>query len=340
MSTSNIKKISQDWTSFCQSFDIDSSKTIAFKLQGTVKAKIDSDKGSASLWVRVDNKDGSKGFFDNMMDCPIQSNYWKTFTIKGMINEASAKISFGGFCLNYGDFYFKNFQLFIENKSGDLEKIEIVNPDFKEVTHQLSIPGWKQGTGREEPKEVIEYIFRSIYSGKKTSYLKIKGSRVFDLRNKYTDEIGTLIFMLQSVGKRMIKAIQELSVQEIDYLPDDKINSIGALIMHILATETYYHVYTFENRGFNQEENEKWKDALELGEKTQRLYKDLTIDYYLDAYYEVRQKTIQEFEKLNDKWLKITPPKSVQNNHHNWLHVMEHQSYHLGQIVMLKKLMY
>ena len=37
-----------------------------------------------------------------------------------------------------------------------------------------------------------------------------------------------------------------------------------------MATEAYYQVYTFENRGFNKEEREKWDMALNLGAKSSK----------------------------------------------------------------------
>ena len=37
--------------------------------------------------------------------------------------------------------------------------------------------------------------------------------------------------------------------------------------MHLAAAEAYYQVFTFEGRGFNDEEKEKWQAALDLGAK-------------------------------------------------------------------------
>ncbi len=34
--------------------------------------------------------------------------------------------------------------------------------------------------------------------------------------------------------------------------------------MHLAAAEKYYQVFTFENRGFNEEEKKKWNAALNL----------------------------------------------------------------------------
>ena len=61
------------------------------------------------------------------------------------------------------------------------------------------------------------------------------------------------------------------------------------------------------------------------------------IEHYLAIYQEVRQKTIDELRKRDDAWLAQTQPGYGTNNHWCWFHVMEHQSSHLGQILMLKK---
>jgi hypothetical protein len=41
----------------------------------------------------------------------------------------------------------------------------------------------------------------------------------------------------------------------------------------LAATEKYYQVYTFENRGFNREEQENWALALDLGDKARETIK-------------------------------------------------------------------
>jgi len=107
-------------------------------------------------------------------------------------------------------------------------------------------------------------------------------------------------------------------------------------ITHLAAAEAYYQVYTFENRGFNEEENKKWQVALELGDKARKEFVGHDVGYYLEIYHQVRKKTLEELQKRNDEWL-LEAPAGGPSNYFAWFHVMEHQSSHLGQILLLKK---
>ncbi|MEW7280703.1 DUF664 domain-containing protein [Aquimarina sp. 2201CG1-2-11] len=333
------KKISQDWTSFCQSIPLECSHTKRFQLAALVKAELYSPYSRSGLWVRIDNKNGDVGFFDNMKNCPIVSNEWSKYTIEGILDENTSILNFGGLCWHDGVFCFTNFSLSIENEKGILEKTTINNPLCEEVTSQLFIPGWKQGTARKAPKEIKEYKFSSDYSKElNIYYLKIRGSKIFKIEDHYTPQIQILLIMLQDIGKRMIRIVQELTIQEIDYLPNERLNSIGTLIMHIAATETYYQICTFECRKFTEEEKLLWQTAIDMGEKAHKKYVGHSIEHYLEIYDRVREKTLNLFKTKNDDWLKeISLPHN--NNHYRWLHVLEHQSFHLGQIVLLKKIM-
>jgi len=107
--------------------------------------------------------------------------------------------------------------------------------------------------------------------------------------------------------------------------------------MHLAAAEKLYQLRTFEGRRFNDEEKEIWNDALRLDEGGRDKFKGYDVQYYLDIYNKVRQVTIEELKKRDDKWLEEIEPGFTYSNHYSWFHVMEHQSSHLGQILFLKK---
>jgi uncharacterized damage-inducible protein DinB len=143
--------------------------------------------------------------------------------------------------------------------------------------------------------------------------------------------------MLNNLSARVERVVKNLDQRQLDHLHDEKANSIGALIMHLAAAEKIYQLYTFENRGFNEEEEKFWGPALNLDDAGRETYKGKDVAYYLKIYKEVRAKTLEEFKKLDDSWLAKVRPGSTDNNHYYWFHVMEHQSSHLGQILFLKK---
>ncbi|WP_117881741.1 DinB family protein [Aureibaculum luteum] len=152
----------------------------------------------------------------------------------------------------------------------------------------------------------------------------------------YTQQIGNMVAMLEDLKSRVTRNVKNLSLEEIDFLLDADANRIGALIYHLAATEKYYQLYTFENRGFNKEE-EKWTTALSLGDNARGILKDKPISYYLDICDEVRKETLQLLKTKNDKWFESGVKNSNMNNHFAWYHVMEHQANHMGQIALISK---
>lgn len=167
--------------------------------------------------------------------------------------------------------------------------------------------------------------------------ISVKAQNTVGPIDGYTPQVGTMVSMLNDMKSRVERTVKDLSVEELDHLMDYKANRIGSLIMHLAATEKFYQVYTFEGREFNKEEQEKWGKAMSLGDEAREKYQGHDVDYYLKAYTEVRQKTMELMKQKNDAWLAELNPAGNMNYHWAWYHVMEHQSSHLGQILLLKK---
>jgi len=153
----------------------------------------------------------------------------------------------------------------------------------------------------------------------------------------YSPQIGTTLAMLDDLKSRVTRSVQNLSQKEVDFLLDENANRIGAMILHLAATEKYYQLYTFENRGFNAEEKKIWDTALNLGANARESIQGKPIDYYLDIWKEVRNETKRLLKTKDDKWFAAGVKKSSMNNHWAWYHVMEHQANHMGQIRLITK---
>lgn len=41
-----------------------------------------------------------------------------------------------------------------------------------------------------------------------------------------------------------------MSIEQLDFLLDDKANSIGSMLLHLAATERFYQVHTFEGKNW------------------------------------------------------------------------------------------
>ena len=62
----------------------------------------------------------------------------------------------------------------------------------------------------------------------------------------YSPEIGTLTSMMAFMRNQVVVSTKGLSPENLDFLLDDKANRIGALLLHLVATETYYQLNTFD----------------------------------------------------------------------------------------------
>ncbi len=334
------KETSRDWTSFVQSIEISTDKPIKFKVVAHVKNESGNEDGQAGLWVRVDTKNGERGFFENMSDRPITSKEWKTYTIEAEIDENSKTLNFGAICWNNGKFLFDKFEVLTQNANGEFEKLDIKNGSFENADDGDPKKNWVEGIQESNPVRIKEFTFSSstdAIDGNRS--LLITSTGVVDNTSDqigpikdFPPQIGTLVSMLTNLKKRVENSVAALNQQEIDYLMDEKANSVGALVMHLIATEVYFQSVTFDKKDvFNEQEGIEWKYAMSLGKEGQENIKDHEITYYLDIWKKVREQTIKVLKAKDDEWL------ASNGNHYYWFHTMEHQSSHLGQILLLKK---
>jgi hypothetical protein len=136
-------------------------KTIRFR--AAVRIASESD-GRAQMWMRVDRKDMSMGFFDNMSDRPITSSEWKEYDIVGTIDTKADQIYFGCMLVGEGKVNF------------DAVKIDIVDNDPPIETLDPYRIGWIRAgshpdeylmgfTPEKEAIAKIEYNAKSEPSG-------------------------------------------------------------------------------------------------------------------------------------------------------------------------------
>ena len=158
----------------------------------------------------------------------------------------------------------------------------------------------------------------------------------------FSPEIGTLTSMLAFTREQVLHNVKGLSQQDLDFLLDAKANTIGAMLLHLAATETYYQLNTFDGMkwdSWSQEVKKKWDIPMNLGEPARTVIKGNSLGYYLDALHQAREKSLAEFRKRDDKWLAtlVTEEDFSANNYAKWFHVAEHESNHDGQIKFLKR---
>ena len=162
-------------------------------------------------------------------------------------------------------------------------------------------------------------------------------------RPGYSPQIG--VFVSELTWLREVNGIivttKGLSQADLDYLIDPHGNTIGALMLHLAATETYYQMNTFDGMkwgSWSDSVKKQWDAAMNLGDAGRKTIKGHDRDYYLNILRETRAKTLAEFAKRDDAWFMAVDDKEWGwNNHAKWFHVCEHEAHHCGQIAFLRK---
>ena len=164
-------------------------------------------------------------------------------------------------------------------------------------------------------------------------------------KSGYAPQVGSFVSMLTWMREAngIINATKNLTMADLDYLIDRNANTIGALMLHLSATETYYQLNTFEGKKWNTWSDpvkQQWDPAMNLGDAGRKTIKGHDRDYYLNILQETRAKSLAEFRKRDDAWL-MTVDKDwfwgPTNNYCKWFHVCEHEAHHVGQIAFLRK---
>ena len=160
----------------------------------------------------------------------------------------------------------------------------------------------------------------------------------------YSPQIGTFVSQLTWMREEngILRATDKLTQADLDYLFDKNANSIGALMLHLAATEVYYGMNTFDGMAWDSwsaDIKKKWDPAMDLGDAGRATIKGHERQYYVDILHEVREKTLAEFRKKDDAWFLAAEkgPWGTMNNLCKWFHVCEHEAHHTGQVAMLRK---
>lgn len=171
------------------------------------------------------------------------------------------------------------------------------------------------------------------------------GPNILGPKPGYTSQVGTFVSLLTWMRERngAIVHTKGLTQADLDYLVDRNANTIGALMLHLAATETYYQLNTFEGKKWDSWADsikQQWDAAMNLGDAGRKTIKGHDRDYYLQILKETRAKTLAAFAKSDDAWLMAVDKDfdwGPTNNLCKWFHVCEHEAHHVGQIAFLRK---
>ncbi|WP_374960058.1 DUF664 domain-containing protein [Gilvibacter sp.] len=158
----------------------------------------------------------------------------------------------------------------------------------------------------------------------------------------FTPQVGTLVSMMNWMRFVILRPVEGMSVKDLDYLVDDKANSIGAMLYHLAATERFYQIHTFENRAWgdwDKADAEEFGIAMGLGDNARASIKGNPLEFYMEKLERVRATSLEELAKRDDDWLLAVDeawPWGPTNNYCKWFHVVEQESNHNGQFKFIK----
>ena len=109
-----------------------------------VKLRMEGDttKGSGHLWFRVDKKNRTMGFFDNMENRPAKSREWKQYEISGRVDKDAKNLAMGTFLLGEGKLLADDFHFYMKQNNEWVEIPEMANSFEKDNTGEKPV-SWK-----------------------------------------------------------------------------------------------------------------------------------------------------------------------------------------------------
>lgn len=184
-----------------------------------------------------------------------------------------------------------------------------------------------------------------FYSAPVAAAAETEGLNILGPKPGYAPHIGSFIsiFTWMREANGVLAATKGLKQADLDVLFDAHANTIGALMLHLAATETYYGMHTFDGMKWGswpKDVKQKWDAAMELGDSGRKTIKGHDRDYYVNILHEVRENTLAQFRKRDDTWFLAVDkswPWGPTNNYCKWFHVCEHEAHHSGQIALLRK---
>lgn len=162
-----------DWGAFVQRIPVEAHQGKQFQLQAAVKVALIDSTAEAEIWARVDKKNKRMGFFYNMMDKPIRKSEWQVYVIEGTIDQDAEFLAFGGLYSRQGRFYFDDFQLFVEDDKGTLERIPVPSGDFEGDSVARH---W--GYMRKHDDFILSGTTESPYEGKRSAIVDGSGFEI------------------------------------------------------------------------------------------------------------------------------------------------------------------
>jgi uncharacterized damage-inducible protein DinB len=163
----------------------------------------------------------------------------------------------------------------------------------------------------------------------------------------FTPQVGRYVAQMNEVRADLTQMLEGLTIEQIDWHPDENTESIGTMLLHIDAVEWSW---IFEDI-FGKPDTEypsEWSEAMPIRLGVPQV-QGRQFRWYLDKLNTTRERTLEVLRGFTDEDLKRlvgeSEPRPGQEKRSylftiDWIiwHIIDHEAWHAGQIELLKRL--
>ena len=154
--------------------------------------------------------------------------------------------------------------------------------------------------------------------------------------------IHYLLSMLEDSRNVTLKAIRDISQEELNWQPFEGWNTIGALLLHTHSVNEVLRIKYVENRILTAEETKTHHANVTLGEHLPKVLADHPLDFYLKKLEASRERLVNAVSALDQEtFYKVRKGYDPENGCNlAWVlyHIVEDELNHKGQIMLIRKL--
>ena len=160
-----------------------------------------------------------------------------------------------------------------------------------------------------------------------------------DLPDGIHPELGLLFASLEDGTREWLGEIGEPGIDTVCWQPAPGSYSIGGLILHLCEAEVWWLQTVGLGREMSAEQLSLYmSEAIDQDNGNWPEPPRQPFEWYLNLYREVRKQSLELIREVNDPSRNYQRPNSTVS--YRWIlaHLVQHDSYHGGQAVMLAQL--
>lgn len=159
----------------------------------------------------------------------------------------------------------------------------------------------------------------------------------------FSNDLGFCLSAMEEVRQQLHEAVIEMPADQICRLAIPGAHSIAALVLHIGEAEWYWIQHIFSGHPLSEVRNAPYWDVLK--EPSSFAAKNYAAEFCFDEIKKIRQQTFDTLTTFDDSRLDEVFAYEKDGESIDltlrWIlhHLIDHESQHKGQILMLKRLL-